>query len=316
MQKTVPVYIASLVCATLFANAAWADFDCPKMRPLTADEETFFRHFSALQAAIPPVPEGWRFSVDSQKRMTPGFSPAPTQQCAEYPDHNLGLAVTYRRITTQAEVNAAAKASAVAPDPAQEARVQKLLSEQQKLLKSMQTAAENKDTAAMQKLNEQAEALGKRLNAAQRQAYAPMMKAAATFSHDREARVDIAINAANANCYGNPEAVSIPGATAYRCTNETNYDTDGNVVDPASAQMIIVLGRATATLDTWTRHSRDGKEVPDKDVTITASVDARQPLKVQDVVVTIDSDNAARVAQLYHGLKLDGLRKLINTSGE
>lgn len=312
MYKVVSFIVAVLLCVFWTSDAAWADSDCPKERPLTAAEQAFFGHFAVLRAAVPPVPAGWEFSPGSQKRMASDYNPAPANQCTAYPDHNLGLAVTYDRKTTQAEVDAATRASNVAPDPAQQEKIQKLMAQQEALLKSMQTAVQKGDNAAMQKLNAQAEALGKQLNAAQHKAYEPMIKATAAFSHDREATVELVVNGTDAHCYGNPEAVKIPDATAFRCANPDNFDTDGNVVDPAAAQMIIILGQAATNIDGWTRHTRDGKAVPDKVVTVTPKVDANQPLKVQDVVVTISSDNAKRVAQLYQGLKLDGLRKLVS----
>jgi len=310
-MKTVASLCSAVVfCFILFPDRVAADGEgCRTLRPLTAEETAYFNQANILRGLFPPAPAGW--ASDGQEQTAVDRS-IPKQLCSDGPSYRLGLSVSYQKQHTAADDAAIGRVAQIKPDPAMQARVDQLMARQTALSQQLAAAAVKQDMATVEKLDAEMRPLVEQTQRLMDAMYAPQTQALAQIDRDRTASIRVEVNARGGTCIGSPETVNISGAVAWRCAHENSYASDStSILDRARASMIIVLGNASVKIDPWTRRSREGVETPDRIVNLETLVDPARPLKVQNVVVEIESDNPERVASLYQGLKLDGLRTLL-----
>jgi len=310
MKTVVSLFSAVVLCFILFPDRVAADGEgCRTLRPLTAEETAYFNQANVLRGLFPPAPPGWTSEGQEQTAVDRSI---PKQLCSDGPSYSLGLSVQYLKQHTAADDAAIGRVAQIKPDPAMQARIDQLMARQTALAQQLAAAAVKQDMATVEKLDAEMRPLVEQTQRLMDAMYAPQARALEQIDHDRAASIRVQVNARGGTCIGGPETVSIPGAVAWRCAHENTYANGStSVLDHARASMIIVLGNAREKIDPWTRRSREGVETQDRIVTLETPVDPARPLKVQNVMVEIESDNPERVAFLYQGLKLDGLRTLL-----
>jgi len=296
----------------LFWHPALADGEgCRKLRPPTAEEKAYFSKFSVLRSSLPAAPSGWSLGDANRGQMAPEFDGVPKELCSDSPNYSLGVSVYFQKEHNAADDALLRQAVQTKPDPAKKTQLDELLARQAKIAEQLGAAAVKQDMATVDKLNAQLEPLNAQITRTMDELYAPQTQLVAKLDHDRKASIRIAANTTGSSCYGKPEALRIPGAVAWRCTHEDSYSAGStSILDPARASLIIGFGRFEVKKEHWIRRTREDKEIQDSSVILTTSLDPKRVMQVQNLIVEIDSDNPQRVASLYEGMKLDGLRKL------
>jgi len=314
-MKKFCLFCAAVLLASFFLlQLALADGEgCAKYRPLNSDEKAWFGQFTILRSAVPTAPAGWELSDSSREYMAPGYGGIPEKVCSASPNYNLGINIYYQKKHNAADDATINRVAQMKPDPAKKAQIDRLIAQQTELAGRLGAAAVKQDLAEVDKLNAQLEPLNEQIKRSMDEMYAPQTQAIAVLEQDRNANVRITTNSTGSNCFGHPEVVDVPGAVAWRCAHENNYHVGStDILDHARARMIVVFGQVDVRLDPWARRNREGQETADQSVTLNAMVDNKRPNKVQNLVVEIESDNPQRVATLYKGMKLDGLRTLLH----
>lgn len=280
-------------------------------RAPTAQERAFFASLTTLRAAIPPAPDGWMLRENAL--LDPRHEDIPRQVCDEYTEHPLAIDAVYERAHDRAaEDDAMRRAQGAAPDEAAlTAQIEPINAEIAKLTEQAMAAGGRGDFAAVDRLNAEVNVLSEKISKLFEATYAPQTAIVAEHQRDRGANLRIAVNQTREECHGQPQPIDIPGAVAYRCAHEEGYTPSGGVLDPASARTLIVIGTATVTKQDWPRWARDQREFTDQMIFLVSNYDRDQPLKVQNVVIRIDSDNPKRVDGLFRELKFDALKGLV-----
>jgi len=299
-----------LLALLLSTTRVLADSECTH-RALTAAEKNFYGLFSKLRAALPKPPAGWRFSSSSQELMAAAYTGIPDHLCKESTGHWLTEVFDYERMDDGTEQATLQKAQALAPDPAKLAEVAKLNEQQAILTEQMMAASSKGDMAKLDKLGAESEALSKRVQKMMDQLYAPQTAALAGLDRDRSARVTITVNGKDAGCAGQPRSEKAAGAMVYHCAYDNGYTDGGEILDPAAARVVMVFGKSVAQTSGWSRLDHEQHEFQDSDVAITMAYDESRSLVVQNIVVSIDADNAARVEQLYKAMSPERLQALV-----
>ncbi len=310
MKKAVFLRVSILLSCVLVPAQARADGDCT-YRPTTAEEKTFYGLFATLREALPKPAAGWQFHDSTQRLLAPDYTGIPEEVCQESLEPSLSEVFYYERLPSEDDQAILQRAQEQAPDPAQLAEVEKNNQRIAELTEQMMAAVGKGDMATVDKLNAEMEALSQHMQHALEEVYAPQAAALAELEHDREARVTITVNAKGADCNGRPRSETFNGGLVYHCAYDDGYSSSGDVLDPAAARVVMVLGKAETQTQEWSRLDSAQQEFMDRMVTITTDYDSKQPLVVQNVVVVIDSDNAVRVEQLYKGMAIDKLAALV-----
>jgi len=281
-------------------------------RPLTAAEKTFFAKFTVLRSAVPKAPAGWQLNDDSQAKMAADFDYLPDYQCGAG-NFYIGLGLTYQRPISQADSDREMAAMRAGPDPAKQKKVDALMAEQQAMMQKMMDAAQKQDYKAMEALGKQNDAIGKQLAAAQKDASSQSRATMDAVQADREAKADIAINnQGDVVCYGSPKVLKVAGAAAaYSCVAPAAFDSEGNQVDPARAEVMVVFGKYAVQSYDWERTTSDGKTVKDSYVQMKPEWDDKAGTKIQNITVDLEGDNQVRAEGLYKDTNLASLQKLI-----
>jgi hypothetical protein len=309
MKRVILLMTAILLFTTFCVEAVMADVDCT-YRPPNAGEKAFYSHISVLQAAVPPAPEDWALRDD--EKLKPQYSVMPAQVCMEESHLDLSLQLYYERRSDAAKEDATLhRAVNAAPDKAQQDRIKPLQAKQMALAKQAADAAGRGEYEKIDKLNAEMDALAEKIKKMTDAMYAPQAQINAELQRDHSASIYIVVNGSGGDCNGNPQPINIPGALAYRCAYDDGYTSSGEVLDHASARILIVFGQAFAKKQDWRRFGRDQREFTDQMLSIGAAYDKDLPLVIQNVVIRIDGDNPNRVDSLYRGLRLEGLKKLV-----
>jgi hypothetical protein len=187
------------------------------------------------------------------------------------------------------------------------------MAQQQAMMQKMMDAAQKQDYKAMEALGKQNDAIGKQLATAQKDANSQSRATMDAVQADREAKADIAINnQGDLACYGSPKPLKVAGATAaYSCAAPATFDSEGNQVDPARAEVMVVFGKYTVQSYDWERTTADGKTVKDSYVQIKPGWDGKAGMKVQNLSVDLEGDNQVRAEGLYKDTNLATLATLI-----
>lgn len=308
-------YLIAILCSvlSLAATAARAE-GCEEgdQRPLTAAEKSFFAKFTALRAAAPKAPGGWHLDDDSKAKMAPDYDYLPDYQCGAG-NFYIGLGLTYQRPISRADSGREMAAMQAGPDPAKQKKVDALMAQQQAIMQKMMEAAQKQDYKAMDALGKQNDAIGKQLATAQKDANSQSRATMDAVQADREAKADIAINnQSDLACYGSPKVLKVAGAAAaYSCVAPATFDSEGNQVDPARAEVMVVFGKYSVQSYDWERTTADGKTVKDSYVQMKPDWDDKAGTKIQNVTVDLEGDNQARAEGLYKDTNLASLQKLI-----
>ena len=197
------------------------------------------------------------------------------------------------------------------PDPAKQKKVDALMAQQQDIMQKMMAAAQKQDYNSMTALGKQNDAIGKQLAVAQKDANAQSRATMDAIQADRSAKADISINnQGDYTCYGSPKPLTVAGATAaFSCAAPAIFDADGNQVDPARAEVVVVFGKYAVQSYDWERTTADGKTVKDSYVQMKPQWDDKAGMKVQNLGVDLEGDNQARAESLYKDVNLAALQK-------
>lgn len=283
-----------------------------QQRPPTAAEKTFYAKFTALRTAAPKPAAGWEYDQDSQEKMAPDYSYLPDYLCGTS-NYYISVSLTYQRPMSQADSDKEMAAMQATPDPAKQKKVDALTAQEQAIMQKMMEAAQKQDYNGMTALGKQNDAIGKQLAAAQKDANSSSRATMEAIQADRSAKADISINnQGDYACYGSPKALKVAGATAaYSCAAPATFDSDGNQVDPARAEVMVVFGKYSVQSYDWERTAADGKQVKDSYVQMKPEWDDKAGMKVQNLGVDLEGDNQARAEALYKVTNLASLQKLL-----
>ena len=311
MKKIVYLSYTLIISTTLFIGNVIADeYGVCTYRPLNKSETEFFSKYSILRSSVPTAPDGW--SLRNTNNTDPNYSGIPDQVCAESTEHKVTLNILYEKnADVQKDQGILNRAINAAPGKDDMSQIEALQAKQMELALQATTAAEKGDLALVDKINIEINAIVEEIQKKFDAMNAPSAEIAAEFERDRSASLVIAINSNGGDCSGNPQPVNIPGVTAYRCAYEKGYTPFGEVIDHAFARTLVVIGKTTTKKQEWPRIDKDQREFTDHRLNIEAAYDRAQPLVVQNVVISIDSDNPERVDGLLRGLHLDPLKKLV-----
>jgi len=311
MNKAVFLKVSWLFLCVMLPTRLWADGGDCTYRPLTAEEKTFYGRFAVLRAALPRPAAGWRFHDSSETLLAPGYTGIPEKTCQEDLEPSLSEGFYYERIPSEADQVILDRAVEQAPDPAKLAEIETINQHIATLTEQVMAAVGQGDMATVDRLNEEMDGLSQRMQKIYEQLYAPQVAAMAELNRDREAKVTITVNGQHADCNGQPRAETIEGGLLYRCAYDNGYSSSGDILDPASARIVMVLGTATVRTQEWPRLDSAQREFTDQMLSITVGYDHKRPLVVQNILVVIDSDNAERVEQLYKGMATGKLAALV-----
>lgn len=293
--------LAIIFVLALFSTTAARAEGCEEgqQRALTAAEKTFYTKFTALRAAAPKPAAGWQYDQDSQDKMAAEYQYLPEYLCGTS-NYYISVSLTYQRPISQADSDKEMAAMQAKPDPAKQKKVDALMAQQQDIMQKMMAAAQKQDYNGMTALGKQNDAIGKQLAAAQKDASAQSRATMDAIQADRSAKADIAINnMSDYACYGSPKPLKVAGATAaYSCAAPATFDADGNQVDPARAEVMVVFGNYAVQSYDWERTTVDGKTVKDSYVQMKPQSDDKAGMKVQNLGVDLEGDNQAR-ARVY-----------------
>jgi len=310
MNRVFFLSAVSMISAILCIENVFADEANCNYRPPNESEKVFYSQFTALQAAAPPAPDGW--VLREGEKLNPQYTAIPAQVCIEENHPELALNLIYeRKPDRKKEDESIHRAMNASPDKAQLDKIKPFQAKQMELAQKAAVAAGRGDLNTVDKLNAEIDALAEQIKKMTDAMYAPQSEITAELERDRSASINIVINDSGGDCNGNPQPINIPGALAYRCAYDDGYTSSGEVLDHASARILIVLGQAFVKKQDWPRLGRNKHEFTDQMLSIGVAYDRDRPLVVQNVVIRIDSDNPKRVDGLYRGLRLDGLKKLV-----
>ncbi|HEU5398305.1 MAG TPA: hypothetical protein VFV77_03425, partial [Gammaproteobacteria bacterium] len=292
---------------------AHADCDQPRT-PLTAKEKVYYAaKFPVLRAAVPKPPAGWQYTDESRSELAPDYTDyMPSYNCGPS-QYYLSLGIDYERPMTQADADKMTAAMQAKPDPAKQKNVDALMAEQQALMQKMMAAAQKQDYKAMDALGKQNDALGKQLQAAQADMNAGSAAAMDALQRDRKANVNIMINSAagDVTCYGSPKPLQVPGGVGYACEAPTTYSSPGEVLDPARGSIVVVFGQTEVKQYPWSWRDARDKETQDRYVQIKFHLDGSHRMVVQNLEVSIESDNLARAESLFKQMNFKPLAALM-----
>lgn len=310
MKRVLYLFVLILITATIYIDEVSADGGNCTYRPPNKNEKAFFSQFAALRTAVPPAPDGWELRED--EKLDPKYTGIPEQVCNDDNEHALILDLFYERKPDREKEDATLqRAQNAASDKAELAKIEPLQAKQLELAKQATAAAEKGDFAMVDKLNAEIDVLVQQIQKIYDDLHALQSEITAELERDRTASIKITVNGAGGDCYGNPQPIIIPNAVAYRCAYDDGYTSSGNILDHASARILIMLGQATMKTQDWPRLLRNQHEFTDHSIMLEATYDRAQPLVVHNVVILIDSDNPEMVDNLFRGMRLDGLKKLV-----
>ena len=309
-MKKVNLLLSACLLSVTFCSADVSADEACTYRPLNTNEKAFYSHFGVLQAAVPPAPDGWALS--NGEKLKPQYTAMPAKVCIEESHPDLSLDVYYeRKPDAEKEDAILRRAMNAAPDKAQLDKIKPLQAKQMELAQQAAEAAGRGDLDTVDKLNAEMDGLAGQIKKMTDAMYAPQSRISAELERDRSASINIAVNSTGGDCNGNPQPINISGALAYRCAYDDGYTSSGEVLDHASARILIVLGQAFTKIQNWPRLDRDQNEFTDHMLSIGVAYDSDHPFLIQNVVIRIDSDNPERVDSLYRGLRLEGLKDLL-----
>lgn len=286
--------------------------DCTAAKyPLSSQERAFFATFVKLRAALPKPPAGWRYDEESQSKLAADYPYLPASEC-DISTYNMGIAAGYERPMSQAELQAEVQASRGPPDPAHKQKLDGLMAQQQALMQKISAAAEKQDFKSMDALGKQNDAISKQIDVTQKEMNAGNQAKVAALQRDRSAKASFGLNdQSDFTCYGSPEPLSVPGAAyAYECSAPATFDSDGNQVDPARGQVVVVFGKYKLEQFGWDRIDADGKTVHDKYIDIKPDWDDTLTLDIQNVTAVFEGEDAARAESLYQAADIKSLAAL------
>ena len=287
--------------------------DCTAAKyPLSGQEKAFFSSFVKLRAALPKPPAGWRFDEESQSKLGPDYQYLPASEC-DISNYTVGIEVGYERPTSQAELQAEVQAERGPPDPATKKKLDDLMAQQQALAQKMAAAAQKQDTLTLDALGKQNDALTKQITAVQKGVNAGSQAKLDALRRDRRAKASFGLNdQSDFTCYGSPKPLQVAGAAyAYECSAPASFDSEGNQVDPARAEVVVVFGKYKLEQYDWDRTDASGKTVHDKYIDIKPDWDDTLTLDIQNLTAVFEGDDAARVESLYQAADIKSLAALI-----
>ena len=306
-----------LICLTGFLAASLAHAEgCEEGQqhaPNAKEQAYYGSNFKTLRAALPKPPAGWQYSDADKEKLGPDYTDVPEYLCGDSQSYYIGLDMGYERPTSQADMDKMQQAMQAKPDPAKQKELDGLMAQQQDLIQKSMAAAQKQDYKAVDALGKQGDALNAKMAKVQQEMNAGQAAAMEALQHDRQAKVRIAINdAGDADCYGSPKAIIVPGAVAYQCENPATFSSPGNQLDAPKGRIVVVFGKGVKveTAD-WSRKDAEGQEHQDSSVIIRYTVQQGSMPAVQFVTVDVEGDDLARAMSLYKQMNLAPLAALI-----